>query len=104
VLHEVRISVKYEELLLRQSDRRFELEVEGHTAFINYKLSGNALTLIHTEVPPELGGKGVAAAIVEKALAFAKEKGYKIVPLCPYVQTYLKRHPEWNEIVENNVL
>lgn len=92
----------YNELPLRvnSADQRFELDVEGYTAFIEYDLDDRTLALIHTEVPPELGGKGVGAAIVEKTLRYAKEHSYSIVPICPFVQTYLKRHPEWNEILE----
>jgi uncharacterized protein len=91
--------MKYEELPLARTDDRFELVVEEHTAFIEYEIDDTMLALIHTEVPPELGGKGVGAAIVEKAFEFAKENGYTVVPICPFVQTFLKRHTEWESIV-----
>ena len=78
------------------------LIVNGFTAFIKYKIIGNNLFLIHTEVPEELKGKGVGNAIVEKALGYARGKGYSIVPICPFVQAYLKKHPEWREIVSKN--
>ncbi len=96
--------MKYQEEKLRvnNSFNRFELEVEGSIAFIEYKLSQQTLFLIHTEVPPILEGKGVGGAIVEKALLYAKDNNYKIVPLCTFVQSYLKRHKEWNGIVAPN--
>ena len=78
---------------------RLELEVEGNIAFIEYKLDGDTLFLIHTEVPAALEGKGAGSAIVQKALQYAKANNYKIVPLCPFVQSYLKRHKEWNYMV-----
>jgi len=91
----------YDEQKLKVNDalHRLELEVEGSIAFIEYKLSGDTLFLIHTEVPPALKGKGAASAIVQKALQYAKDNNYKIIPICPFVQSYLKRHQEWNDIV-----
>jgi predicted GNAT family acetyltransferase len=93
--------MKYDEEKLRinTESNRLELEIGGSTAFIEYKLSGDTLFLIHTEVPGELEGKGVGGAIVQKSLQYAKDNGYKIVPICPFVRSYLERHKEWNEIV-----
>ena len=78
---------------------RLELEVEGNIAFIEYKLDNGTLFLIHTEVPAALEGKGAGSAIVQKALQYAKDNNYKIVPICPFVQSYLKRHKEWHDII-----
>src|SRR6478609_4118381 len=93
--------MNYDELELRINTtlNQFELEVGQSMAFIEYKLSADRLFLIHTEVPHELEGKGVGSAIVQKALQYAKDNGYKIVPLCPFIQTYLQRHKEWNDLV-----
>lgn len=88
-----------QKLKVNSEANRLELEIEGSTALIEYKLSHQTLFLIHTEVPPALEGKGVGSAIVQKALQYAKDNGYKIVPLCTFVQSYLKRHQEWNDIV-----
>lgn len=88
-----------EKLQIDTASNRLELAIEGSTAFIEYKLAGQTLFLIHTEVPQELEGKGVGGAIVQKALQYAKDNDYKIVPICPFVQAYLKRHTEWNDIV-----
>lgn len=87
------------ELVNNQQKNRFELEVEHHVAFIDYKIKGEKAYLIHTEVPPELGGKGIGNAIVLKTLQYIKDKGYSLVPLCPFVAAYIKRHPEWEAIV-----
>lgn len=98
------IKMNYEELELqvRPESNRLELIVGNYTALIEYKLLHNNLLLLHTEVPEELEGKGVGSAIVLKTLQYAKEKHYRIVPLCPFVQAYLKRHSEWNEIVSED--
>lgn len=95
--------MKYEQqLTVNAASNRLELEIDGNTAFIDYRLKRQLLFLIHTEVPPALEGKGVGSAIVEKALQYAKDNGYKVVPLCSFVQSYLKRHQEWDDIVAPN--
>lgn len=93
--------MNYDEQKLKVNDtlHRLELEVEGSIAFIDYKLLRDRLFLIHTEVPPALEGKGAGSIIVQKALQYAKDNNYKIVPICPFVQSYLKTHKEWNNIV-----
>ncbi len=89
----------YGKLINNQEKSRFELEVESYTAFIDYKIKDKKIYLIHTEVPAELGGKGVGNAIVLKTLQYCKDNGYAVVPLCPFVAAYIKRHPEWEAIV-----
>ena len=93
--------MNYEEKTLKVNDAlsRLELEIEGSIAFIEFKLSHGILSLIHTEVLPGLKGKGAGRAIVQKALQYAKDNNYKIIPICPFVQSYLKKHKEWNDIV-----
>jgi len=93
--------MKYDEekLKVNEAIHHLELEIEGNIAFIDYKLAGQKLFLIHTEVPPALEDKGVGSAIVQKALQYAKDNDFKIVPICPFVQSYLKSHLEWLQIV-----
>ncbi len=75
-----------------ESLSRFEANVNGIQAFMDYKLKGSHMTLVHTEVPPELGGQGVGGKIVKAALTFAKEKGLRVIPECPFVIRYIERH------------
>lgn len=87
-------------LFRNEEKKRFELEVEGHTAFIEYIVDkDNTMYLTHTKVPNALGGKGVGKAIVEKTLNYLKDNGYKLAPLCPFVAAYLKRNPDWKSIL-----
>lgn len=82
--------------------KRFELEVDGHTAFIEFIIDKDkVMYLTHTEVPNALGGKGVGKNIVEQALNYIKDNGYTLAPLCPFVAAYLKRNPEWKDILAN---
>jgi predicted GNAT family acetyltransferase len=93
--------MKYEEIALidNKEQHNFELWVDGRRSFIDYKRHGSRVYLLHTEVPKELEGNGVAAALVEKTLRYLEENQLKLIPLCVYVQSFLKRHPEWNRLV-----
>jgi predicted GNAT family acetyltransferase len=86
-------------LVNNEAIHHFELEINGKQAFIDYKRKDNKIYLIHTEVPETLRGTGAAEAIVTKAFNFIEEHELKLVPLCSYVQVYLKRHPEWNRLL-----
>jgi predicted GNAT family acetyltransferase len=73
---------------------RFELEVEGGTAVLDYTIAGTKLYLTHTGVPPESRGRGVAAELTRTALEWASEKGFMVVPQCSYVVAYMEAHPK----------
>lgn len=73
---------------------RFELTVDGHTAFITFTLDGNTMTLEHTEGPEELGGKGVGSRLVRGALDYIEGNKLSLVPHCAFVKSYLQRHPD----------
>jgi uncharacterized protein len=97
--------MQYDDVQLKDNKnfQRFELWVDGKMAKLEYELQHSRIALIHTEVPKELEGKGVAAAIVAKALQYIETKGMKIVPLCPYVIDYIKKHPEWERLLEHGI-
>ncbi|MBC7915433.1 MAG: N-acetyltransferase [Pyrinomonadaceae bacterium] len=86
-------------LVHNPSINRFELTIDDHTSFIDYKKNGDSISLLHTEVPPQLEGKGVAASMVEKTFQYVEEHNLKLIPSCSYVQMFLKRHPEWERLL-----
>lgn len=93
------MSYENTELINNEAIHNFELFVDGERAFIDYRTKGDKLYLVHTEVPENLQGKGIAEAIVSKTFAYMEAHKLKLVPLCQYVQIYLKRHPEWNRLL-----
>jgi predicted GNAT family acetyltransferase len=74
---------------------RFELEVEGHIAATYYEKSGGVITFVHTEVPPELGGKGVGSKLVKGALDRVRADGLKVIAQCPFVKGWIDKHPDY---------
>jgi len=78
---------------------RFELEAGGVTAFMNYRLAGDVMTLAHTETPVAARGRGMASQLVKGVLEEVRRRGLKIVPRCPFVSAYLTKHPEFGDIV-----
>jgi len=71
---------------------RFELDVDGHVAYLEYERTPNTLTLLHTEVPPEIRGRHIADRVVEAALAIGRSEGRRLVVICPFARAYLRRH------------
>jgi predicted GNAT family acetyltransferase len=74
---------------------RFQAVVDGHTSFSEYRQADGVISIVHTEVPPELGGRGIAGALVKAVLEHAKATGQKVKTLCSYATSYLERHPEY---------
>jgi predicted GNAT family acetyltransferase len=78
---------------------RFETTVDGETASLLYRLAGDTITLVHTEVPVALGGRGIGGELARAALDSARARGLKVVPTCPFVRAYIARHPEYADLV-----
>jgi len=79
--------------------RRFVADVGGETAYITYReLDGRLLELDHTYVPREFRGGGIASQLTVRALEYARERGCRVVPSCPFVAAYIERHPEYRDL------
>ena len=87
------------QLIDNEELKRYDMPVEGGTPFIEYIKAQNYVCLNHTEVPKALEGQGLGSAIIKLALETIKQEGKKILPMCPFVRTYIQRHPEWDELV-----
>jgi hypothetical protein len=83
-----------------ENAQRFETTIDGHTGYISYQDQGDALVYDHTIVPSELGGKGVGSALVKHALDYARSHDKKVVPQCSFVATYIKKRPEYADLVK----
>ncbi|MGH8049298.1 MAG: GNAT family N-acetyltransferase [Methylococcales bacterium] len=82
-----------------QEQQRFELELENLLCVIDYELNGKNLSLPHVGVPRPLEGRGIASELTRAALDWARAENYRVIPVCPYVQTWLRRHPEYQNLI-----
>lgn len=90
------------EVALNEEKKRFEIITEGHLSELAFETDGERIDLLHTFVPPELEGRGIAGRLAKAALEFARAHSLQVIPSCPYVQVYLKRHPEYQDLVEKS--
>src|SRR3954469_15887858 len=77
---------------------RYEIRVGDQVGFLEYSRQPYGMTLVHTEVPKALEGHGIAGKLVKHAMDEARLRGDRVIPLCPYVQSWLERHPDYQDL------
>jgi predicted GNAT family acetyltransferase len=75
-------------------ENRFLFAEDGVEAQLVYRVNGQRLILVHTEVPDQLGGRGIADRLVRAAVDRAAASGETVVPWCPYARKWLQDHPD----------
>jgi predicted GNAT family acetyltransferase len=83
----------------RPEAARFEAAFDAGLALCSYRRHGDLLLITHTEVPPALEGRGIAAALVQATLDWARTEGLRVRPLCSYVAAYMRRHPQTQDLL-----
>lgn len=79
---------------------RFELRVQEHLGRIDYIINKTELIfLVHVEVDRKLQGMGVATKMLQDVFYYIEQQNMKMVPLCPFIASYLKRHPEYQYLL-----
>ena len=79
--------------------RRFNVVVEGHEGYLDYTEDEGAIAITHTVVPSPIGGRGIAGALVQAALEYARAAGLKVIPRCSYAARYFDTHPEYADLL-----
>jgi len=79
--------------------QRFEAQVDGLRALLTYRGFPDRIVFNHIEVPPPIESKGLAAKLTRTALDFARANHFRVVPLCPYVAAFIRRHAEYQDLV-----
>lgn len=82
-----------------QAQHRYEVMIDGQRALIEYQLRGDTIVYLHTRVPPALEGRSIASHLARFALDDARARGLSVVPQCPFVASYIQRHPEYQPLV-----
>jgi predicted GNAT family acetyltransferase len=84
----------------RERSGRYVISVDGVDAgFSNYHLQDGVVTFMHTEVDPGFEGQGLGSTLAREALDDARARGLKVKALCPFIASYIKRHPEFQDIL-----
>ena len=78
---------------------QLSVTVEGQRSFLQYRLKGDVLTIVHTEVPPELAGHGIGADLVRAALEMARGNGWRVRPACSYAAAFVQKHAEYADLL-----
>ena len=80
---------------------QFEIDLgDSEFAYAKYNLLPGAIRFYHTVVPESHGGQGLGTALIKASLAAARERGLRVIPICPFFRAYLKKHPEEQDIVD----
>ena len=79
--------------------RRFNVVVDGHEGYLDYTEDEVAIAITHTVVPSPIGGRGIAGALVQAALEYARAAGLKVIPRCSYAARYFDTHPEYADLL-----
>lgn len=78
---------------------RFTATVDGVLCVLDYQLNNDVMAIVHTGVPSQVGGRGIAAELTRVALETARSNGWKVRPLCSYAAVYMRRHPDYNDLL-----
>lgn len=82
---------------------QYEMHVDGHLAKIEYSNKSGKIFLIHTEIPEELAGQGVASYLAKEVFKIIEKEGMTIVPMCNFIKTYIRKHPEYHNLVATGI-
>lgn len=87
------------DIQLDRNAGRFEAVVEGHSCFLDFTLDGDVASMNHVNVPKAVGGRGIAGKLTRHALDWAGEQGLKVRARCPYVASWIERHPDYEKLL-----
>ncbi|GAB2781935.1 GNAT family N-acetyltransferase [Rhabdobacter roseus] len=79
--------------------KRFVIHTEAGDAYQEYLLATGRIVIAHTEVPEALEGQGIGSALAKNALEYTEANDLKILPLCPFMATYMRRHPQYHHLL-----
>jgi predicted GNAT family acetyltransferase len=83
-----------------KAHHRYELAVDGHIAATYYQIADGVITFVHTEVPPELGGKGLGSRLIQGALDPVRADRVKVIAQCPFVKGWIDKHPDYADLLK----
>ena len=94
------INLETLEVIHNPAKNRFETWIDNQLSKLDYLLDEDMIVMTHVGVYPEHRGQGVAGKLTEVALNYAKQNSLRVIPMCPYIATYIRRHPQYIELTK----
>ena len=91
------------EIIHNKAEKRFEVWIEGYLSKLDYIKDGKNFVITHVGVHPELRGQGVAGKITQVALEYAKANSLRVIPMCSYAASYIRRNPQYADLMKQQV-
>ncbi len=83
-----------------EADSRYEIHLDGTVVgFADYTVGPGVIAIPHTEVDPAFEGRGLGSRLARAALDDIRQRGMRVAPHCPFIATYIRRHPEYADLV-----
>ena len=95
--------VTHIDLKNNKENKQFEATIDGHVALIEYTIIDNRIFLTHTEVPSELGGRGVGSLLVKETLEEIERMNLRVIPACKFVKRYIQKQPEYRRLLATGI-
>lgn len=86
------------DVIHNEAEDRFETWIDNQLSKLDYMQDGNTIVMTHVGVHPEHRGQGVAGKLTEVALEYARKKSLRVIPMCPYIATYIRRNPQYEDL------
>lgn len=88
------------DVIHNEAEDRFETWIDNQLSKLDYMQDGNTIVMTHVGVHPEHRGQGVAGKLTEVALEYARKKSLRVIPMCPYIATYIRRNPQYEDLTK----
>jgi predicted GNAT family acetyltransferase len=88
------------EITHNEAENTFEVWINGHLSKLDYMQDGKNFVITHVGVYPELRGQGVAGKIMDAGLAYAKQNSLRVIPMCSYAASYIRKNPQYRELTD----
>ena len=88
------------EIIHNEAENRFETWIDNQLSKLDYMQDGNTIVMTHVGVYPEHRGQGIAGKLTQVALEYAKERSFRVIPMCPYIAAYIRRNNQYEDLTK----
>jgi len=91
------------EIIHNEAENRFETWIDNQLSKLDYMQDGDTIVMTHVGVYPEHRGQGIAGKLTQVALEYAKERSFRVIPMCPYIAAYIRRNTRYEDLTKQRV-